>query len=308
MTAADAAGVRIGELAARTGVSTHVLRAWENRYRLLRPTRTYGGYRLYGPDDERRVREVLDLRAQGVSAGEAAARVLAREHTRPGVSGAPGSPADMVARLIAATLDLDDLAAEAALDDAFGSLSLPCAIRDVVMRFLDELGVRWATGEISVAHEHFASGIVRRRLMTLAPLSTGSGPVAVLACPAGERHDIALLALALLLGRAGWRVKWLGADTPLADVARACQQVQPALVLLSATRETAYAAALSGITYLARRHRVALGGHGATDRIADLTGALRASGDIVETAELARELVSIPARARPVRAPAPEKV
>ncbi|MGL5927547.1 MAG: MerR family transcriptional regulator, partial [Dermatophilaceae bacterium] len=51
--------MRIGELAARVGVTTHLLRAWENRYGLLRPGRSSGGYRLYGPDDERRVREVV---------------------------------------------------------------------------------------------------------------------------------------------------------------------------------------------------------------------------------------------------------
>ena len=49
--------MRIGELATKVGVSTHVLRAWESRYGLLRPVRSAGGYRLYGHEDERRVRE-----------------------------------------------------------------------------------------------------------------------------------------------------------------------------------------------------------------------------------------------------------
>src|SRR6478609_2189837 len=60
--------MRIGELAAKVGVSTHVLRAWESRYGLLVPVRSAGGYRLYGHEDERRVREVIALRDQGVSA------------------------------------------------------------------------------------------------------------------------------------------------------------------------------------------------------------------------------------------------
>src|SRR6478609_9115047 len=71
--------MRIGELAAKVGVSTHVLRAWESRYGLLRPVRSAGGYRLYGHEDERRVREVVALRDQGVSAAEASRRVLATE-------------------------------------------------------------------------------------------------------------------------------------------------------------------------------------------------------------------------------------
>ncbi|MGA8246573.1 MAG: helix-turn-helix domain-containing protein, partial [Nocardioides sp.] len=58
-------GIRIGELSKRTGETSHVLRAWEDRYGLLRPSRTASGYRLYGPEDELRVRAVIALRAQG---------------------------------------------------------------------------------------------------------------------------------------------------------------------------------------------------------------------------------------------------
>ena len=76
--------MRIGELASKVGVSTHVLRAWESRYGLLRPQRSAGGYRLYGHEDERRVREVIALRDQGVSAAEASRRVL--EADRSGLS------------------------------------------------------------------------------------------------------------------------------------------------------------------------------------------------------------------------------
>src|SRR3954454_16603234 len=79
--------MRIGELAAKVGVSTHVLRAWESRYGLLRPVRSAGGYRLYGHEDERRVREVISLRDQGVSAAEASRRVLAAERGVPSRDG-----------------------------------------------------------------------------------------------------------------------------------------------------------------------------------------------------------------------------
>ena len=50
--------LRIGELARRTGVSPELLRAWEQRYGLLQPTRTAGGFRLYSTADEARVRRM----------------------------------------------------------------------------------------------------------------------------------------------------------------------------------------------------------------------------------------------------------
>jgi DNA-binding transcriptional MerR regulator len=44
--------LRIGELSRRVGVSPELLRAWERRYGLLRPTRSRGGFRLYSTADE----------------------------------------------------------------------------------------------------------------------------------------------------------------------------------------------------------------------------------------------------------------
>src|SRR3954453_5055835 len=57
--------VRIGELSRRTGVSGELLRAWEQRYGLLRPERSAGGFRLYSAGDESRVRRMTALIASG---------------------------------------------------------------------------------------------------------------------------------------------------------------------------------------------------------------------------------------------------
>src|ERR1700760_5001955 len=69
---ADRGPVRIGELSRRVGVTPEVLRAWERRYGILSPGRTEGGFRLYGEDDERRIRRMLEHLEQGLSAAEAA--------------------------------------------------------------------------------------------------------------------------------------------------------------------------------------------------------------------------------------------
>ena len=63
-------------------MSTHVLRAWESRYGLLRPVRSSGGYRLYGPPTSA-VCAVLLLREAGSSAAEACRSVLRSERSRP---------------------------------------------------------------------------------------------------------------------------------------------------------------------------------------------------------------------------------
>ena len=69
---AESGRLRIGELSRRVGVSPELLRAWETRYGLVKPERTAGGLRIYSKDDERRVREMCDQIAAGLSAAEAA--------------------------------------------------------------------------------------------------------------------------------------------------------------------------------------------------------------------------------------------
>src|SRR6187401_1199003 len=75
---------RIGELSRRSGVSPELLRAWERRYDLLRPTRSAGGLRLYSAADLERVRMMQRHLADGLAAAEAAA--LASRSAEPAAS------------------------------------------------------------------------------------------------------------------------------------------------------------------------------------------------------------------------------
>ena len=91
----------------------------------------------------------------------------------------------------------------------------PAVLDGVVLPLLHELGDGWERGEISIAQEHFASNLLRGRLLGLARgWDRGSGPRAVLACPPGERHDLGLVIFGLALREHGWRITFLGADTP----------------------------------------------------------------------------------------------
>ncbi|HEY1324397.1 MAG TPA: MerR family DNA-binding transcriptional regulator [Streptosporangiaceae bacterium] len=83
--------LRIGELSRRLGVSDHVLRAWENRYGLLQPVRSPGGFRLYSKADEWRIRRMQAYLADELSAaGRHAPRSAATRVPRP--AGPPGRP------------------------------------------------------------------------------------------------------------------------------------------------------------------------------------------------------------------------
>ncbi|MET0901954.1 MAG: DICT sensory domain-containing protein [Acidimicrobiales bacterium] len=61
------AGLTIGAVAARTGLSVPVLRSWEQRHGFPRPARLDGGHRRYDEDDVARILRVVEARAEGRS-------------------------------------------------------------------------------------------------------------------------------------------------------------------------------------------------------------------------------------------------
>jgi len=295
--------LRIGELSRRLGVSGHVLRAWESRYGLLQPVRSAGGFRLYSEADEMRVRRMQAHLAGGLSAAEAARTVL-REDRGDGVGFArpagpdlapPAGPdlaASMVSELSAAlrqALDaFDEPAAQAVLDRLFSDLSLITVLRDVVLPYLAELGERWERGTASIAQEHFASNIIRGRLAGLARgWGAGHGPRAVLACPPGEQHDMALMIFGIVLNRSGWRIDYFGTSTPVEELERTVEAVRPDLVVLAATLPEALEPLRPKLARLARLAPLALAGAGATPQLASAVGARLLAGNLVTEAEQA---------------------
>ena len=283
--------LRIGELSRRAGVSDHLLRAWESRYGLLQPVRSAGGYRLYSEADALRVRRMQAHLAQGLSAAEAARAVLREDGsagTRPGPAGPDRAPADgELPGLLQRALDaFDEPAAQAVLDRLFSDLSLATVLRDVVLPYLARLGERWEEGTVSIAQEHFATNVIRGRLAGLARgWGNGHGPRALLACPAGDFHDLALMVFGIVLNRSGWRIDYLGANTPLGEVTRSADARSPDLVVLAATLPGSLEPLAEQLTELAQRAPLLLAGPGATPGIARTVGARLVTGDPVTAAE-----------------------
>jgi DNA-binding transcriptional MerR regulator len=306
----DPAVLRIGELARRLGVSQDVLRAWERRYGLLKPVRTPGGFRLYTSADEERVRRMQSHLTRGLAAAEAARAALDEEGERsveappdlPGEAERPWQGASVLtdeplpdtdrglthlAWDLRRALDaLDAPAAEAVLDRLFADVTVETVLREVLLPYLRELGDRWATDAIGVAAEHFASNLLRARLASLSRgWGQGRGPCALLACPPGELHDLPLLAFGVVLHRNGWRIVYLGADTPLADLGRTVDEKRPDVVVLAAVDVERFEQSIPDLVTLARTTPLRLAGAGATAAVAGAVGATALVGDPVTEAQ-----------------------
>jgi DNA-binding transcriptional MerR regulator/methylmalonyl-CoA mutase cobalamin-binding subunit len=277
--------LRIGELAKRTGVSPELLRAWEQRYGLLQPTRTAGGFRLYSTADEARVRRMQGYVSGGLAAAQAARMILSGESAPRAVS-PPETILDDEADNLAQSLDrLDEQAANTALDRLFSAYTVETAVQNVVMPYLRRLGERWEAGEVSVAQEHFASNLIRGRLLGLARgWGQGRGPRAVLACLPDEQHELGLLAFGVALSRHGWRVTYLGTNSPIGAVAEVARSLQPAVVVLLSVNAGNFVTHAREIADLGEQVQVLIAGAGATAEVARLTQARVLDQDPVSAA------------------------
>jgi MerR family transcriptional regulator, light-induced transcriptional regulator len=276
----DSGALRIGEFARRVGVSPELLRAWERRYGLLQPIRSEGGFRLYTSEDAERVSQMKRALDEGLSAAEAARRALAQARPTEGVLD------DARERLVAAAHAYDEAAVHSVLDKALAGFALETVLRELILPALREIGGEWERGELEVGQEHFASNLVRERLLALARLwGRGGGPLAILACAPGERHDIGLIAFGLVLRSHGWRILFLGADTPLSTLGRAVDTTDPRLVVVASMDGALLEAGGAELRRLARSAPLVLSGAGASEALCNRLRIDRLDGDLVAAAE-----------------------
>ena len=187
----------------------------------------------------------------------------------------------------------DEAAIQAALDDGLAAFGLETFVRDLILPTLSAVGRGWERGRVEISQEHFASNLIRGRLLSLARLwGRGSGPLALLACAPGEHHDISLLAFGLILRSHGWRILFLGADTPLSTIQETARMTGPAVIVLVTFETSRVEAEGTVLRRLARTAPLFLSGPGAP---AELTGKLRVrrlDGDLIEAAHQVANLTN----------------
>jgi DNA-binding transcriptional MerR regulator len=266
---AESGAFRIGELSRRSGVSPELLRAWERRYGLLDPSRSKGGLRLYSPDDLERVRAMQRHLDAGMAAAEAASHALREEPVGPG---APRTDPDLARRDLGAALAaFDEARAQTIIDELLAATTVDTLLSDVVLPLLHDLGERWERGEATVAQEHFASSVLRGRMLGLARgWGRGLGPIALVACLPDEQHDLGALAFALV---------------PLETVEEAAARLEPSAIVLSGVSGERVVAVAEELRALGARWRLALGGKAAVAAASAGLDLLALPGDPVDEAD-----------------------
>ncbi len=257
-----------------TGLSPELLRAWERRYGVVEPLRSSGGSRRYTASDLERLR----LLKAAVDAGHRIGSVADLE-------------TDELQRCAEHVLSHDWTHLDAILEavDRLASseirhlLALQMSAlgparfaREFAAPLVEDVGARWARGEISIAHEHLLSSHLRSLLGAAMLPSAASvlGPRIVFATPPDELHELGLMMAALTALGAGADPIYLGAQLPHEELVAVSGQVDATAVALSVV-SLEHAAARHYVqsvrASLDPARQVFLGGAG-SERLTDVDG------------------------------------
>ena len=227
----------------RTGLSPHVLRAWERRYGVVTPTRSEGGQRLYSELDIQRLSRLRRLSGRGHAISRIASLSL-EQLTRlddetaaelPPVPAPlpeePSTEADQSVREVTlaalrAVREFEPGELHALLQRAVVTLGVPGFLDQVATPLLRAIGHGWTVRSVSVAQEHMATAVIRRLLGWLLGVYQGSAdaPRIVVATPPGEVHELGALMVAVSAAVEGWNVTYLGPDLPVPELLAAARQ------------------------------------------------------------------------------------
>ncbi|MFN0093177.1 MAG: MerR family transcriptional regulator [Dehalococcoidia bacterium] len=272
-------------VAAATGITVHQLRLWERRYGFPTPQRAPSGHRRYNPADVDAARLMRQLIAAGVP-GEVAARTARERLSAPAQD--PAATPEGPRSLLTLIAGLDARALPAALAEAFAERQPEAAFDEVVAPLLRQVGDAWEAGDLSPAQEHFATLAVLRAFERSFGGAGGAiypGPI-LIACPAGEEHDLPAALLSMSLEWHGHTVVSLGANVPgdaLLDAARAVRPVAACLVVtadssIPATRLAAGALIRAGIRVHTAGRALSAANPALPGPLLSFTAALRAFG------------------------------
>ncbi len=243
------AGHSIKVVVQRTGLSAHVIRVWEKRYRAVVPVRTATNRRLYSDEDIAHLQWLQQAVQAGHSIGriahlptpelvelvgaEQAAAPLAQRPING--AGEAQDPSEFLEQALVAVQGLDAVALENQLARASIALSQRHLLEAVVQPLMERIGQMWQEGTLRVADEHMASAVVCSfvgNLRTSFQVSAAA-PHIIATTPAGQLHEIGALLATVVATSEGWNSTFLGPNLPAEEIARAAAQKEAKAVLLS---------------------------------------------------------------------------
>ena len=229
----------ISDLEQLSGVHSHTIRIWEQRYNALTPMRSQGNTRLYDDVQLVKLLNIVSLNQVGLKiskicslSNDAIEDLLDKQYEHQ-------SDDDLaefyLSRLIKFGLEFNHLAFNNLLNDCMQIMGVTNTYRRVTYPLLVRLGLMWRKDDICPAHEHFISNIIKQKLFAqIDQISTTNmdADTWLLFLPEDEDHDIGLIFAYYLLKLNNQNVIFLGNRTPLNSVSAVISTINIDHVLL----------------------------------------------------------------------------
>lgn len=228
--------------AQRSGLTPHVIRVWEKRYGVVEPGRTDTNRRRYSDVEIDRLTLLRQATEAGHSIGTIAGltsekirEVLAADRRAAPAGSTRRGAGDWVSRALETVRRLDAAGLEVVLQAGAVELGHQGLLCQLIGPLAGALGEHWQRGELTAAHEHFASAHIKGFLsrVTRPFAAQEDAPRLVVATPAGQLHELGAVMAASAATNAGWRTVYLGPNLPAAEIAGAARQCQARAVALS---------------------------------------------------------------------------
>ena len=217
---------KIADLERLSGIKAHTIRIWEKRYNLFAPERTDTNIRYYNDDLVKKLLNISTLLECGHKISKIAnysthefntslnqCRQVPDEHQHN---------FSIINQLIICAIDLNEIEFDKIITSEIQKMGMYNAVMQVIYPFLHKVGLLWTLSELAPAHEHFASQIIRRKLLTAInalPIPEKSDKTFLLFLPPNEWHEIALIFSDYLIRNASYSTLYLGQNVPLHDIA-----------------------------------------------------------------------------------------
>jgi MerR family transcriptional regulator, light-induced transcriptional regulator len=158
------------------------------------------------------------------------------------LSQAKNDSAIHIDQLVVAMVDMEEESFEKILNNMILRYGFEDTITNVVYPFLEKIGILWQTENITPAHEHFMSNLIRRKLIVAIdglPLPSKTVKKVLLFLPEGELHELPLLFYYYITRKNGWKTYYLGQNVPHDDLVSIFDVHKPDLLITSIITATA---------------------------------------------------------------------
>ena len=224
----------IKDLEQLSGIKSHTLRIWEQRYNLLTPKRTDTNIRFYDDQDLKLILNVALLNDNGVKISKIASMdsVEIREEVMK-LTERSLTHDDQIHALTICMIEMDEDRFDKILSTNIIKLGFEQTMMNIIYPFMSKIGVLWQTGAINPGQEHFISNLVRQKLIVAidGQISKGGGKKFLLFLPEGELHETSMLFASYLIKNKGHKVIYLGQSTPYDDLLSVYNLHQPDYLL-----------------------------------------------------------------------------